>query len=293
MGNDKFDDSRPIQLSVKAATPSHLFAPAGGRVTAFECEQGAAMTSGDTPLSIDGNPKLALATAVPLWRDLALRAQGDDVKAVQQELIRLGHPVGADGRLGAQTLAALKSVLTRVGVTVEGDVVPVSSFVWLPEASATISTCDVSVGAEIASAASLATFASASPKVTVVALPTDLVSGPRVVQIGSSRYPLRDDGEVTVPDVTSLGGQAASEDSSTAGKPIDAQILLATPIDVRVVPPSSVYDIAGSSGCVASGRATYRVRLVGSQLGQSLVDFGDTHGPHHVDVPPRNRKPCA
>lgn len=60
VGHDHFDDARDVQLSITGAAPIHLFAPSPGKVTSFGCLQRATISSGCTPLSIDGNPKLAL-----------------------------------------------------------------------------------------------------------------------------------------------------------------------------------------------------------------------------------------
>ena len=50
VGSDAFDDSRRVELAVKSATPVHLFAPTNGKLTAFACEQGATINSGDAPV---------------------------------------------------------------------------------------------------------------------------------------------------------------------------------------------------------------------------------------------------
>lgn len=293
VGNDTFDDSRPIQLAVAATPPAHLHSPATGKVTAFACEPGAVIKSGDAPLSVDGIPRLALATAVPLWRDLTLQARGDDVRALQGELARLGYPLSSDGQLGRGTLAAMKGVLKAIGVTVEGDTVPLTHIVWIPAVSTTISTCDVTVGAEVAAAVSMASFANVSPKVTVVASPKDLVPGTRMVQVGASKFPIDENGYVKVPDVASLGASAPSDSVTSPAKPVEAQLVLAEPVDVSIVPPNAVYYIEGAEGCVASGRTIYRVRVLGSRLGQSLVQFLGAQAPRNVDVPPRSLKPCV
>lgn len=249
--------------------------------------------SGDAPLSIDGSPRLALATATPLWRDLTLQSRGDDVRAVQGELTRLGSPVVSDGVFGRDTLTALKRIFKGIGAPVDGDTIPVSSIIWIPQASTTIATCETTVGADVTSANSLATFASVSPRVTVVALPPDLVPGARVVQIGTATFPMQDNGEVTVSDLASLGLASSSDSPDPAAKSIDAQLALAEPVAVSIVPPTAVYRVEGTEGCVSSGRVTYRVHLLGSQLGQSFVTFSRAPTPSRVDVPPRSNEPCA
>lgn len=293
VGRDHFDDARPVQLAVTGVAPTHLFAPVSGKVTAFSCAHGATVSSGGTPLSLDGTPKLALATGIPLWRDLSLETRGDDVRAFQDELSRLGFSLTTDGVMGRNTLEAAKTAFARIGVTQESDVVSVGSLVWIPEATATISACDASVGADVQQGAALASFVSRSANVSIVDLPTGLLPGARLVIAGDSPFPVDSDGHVPVADANAFEVTATPDSSGSNAKPIEAQLVLAEPIAVSVVPPNAVYNVNGTDGCVTSHGVRYRVHIFGSQLGETLVTFAKGQAPTHVDTPAKRHASCA
>lgn len=293
VGQDHFDDARTVELSVTRAAPARLFAPVSGKVTSFSCIQGAVVSSGETPLSVDGDPKLALATATPLWRDLPLDARGDDVRAFQEELNRLGFSLETDGVMGRNTLEAARSVFGRIGMTLKSTVVSLESVVWIPAASATVSTCDTSVGADVQRGAELATFTSMSPKVSIAGLPTDLLPGARLVEAGDSRFPVDAKGEVHIADLSELGETVSPDSPESNSRPIEARLALAEPIAVSVVPPGAVYDVRGGDGCISSRGVAHHVHILGSQLGETLVTFTKGRAPTHVDTPPRRLASCA
>lgn len=292
VGQDHFDDARNVQLSVSSAAPAQLFAPGAGMVTTFPCAQGTTVTSGGTPLALDGVPTLALATATPLWRDLSLDMRGDDVRSFQNELDRLGFSLNADGVMGQNTLNAAKVALARVGITQESNVISAASIVWIPAATVTVAACDTSVGAHVQRGASLASFTGVSPNVSIVERPTDLLPGDRIVKVGDSRFQVDSSGEIHVQDVSALGAGTTPHSSGSNAKLIDAQIVLADPITVSVVPPSAVYDVQGADGCVSFKGVGYHVHILGSQLGETLVDFAEGTTPKHVDTP-ANRSPSC
>lgn len=292
VGEDHFDDARDVQLSVTGTAPVHLFAPSAGKVTAFPCAQRATVSSGGTPLSIDGNPKLALATAVPLWRDLTLETRGDDVRAFQDELARLGFPLKSDGVMGQNTFEAAKTAFAGIGVTLQPGVVAVASLVWLPAATVTVSTCEGSVGADVQQGMPLAALTRMSPRVSIVDLPTDLLPGARLVKAGTSQFRVEPDGEIHVPDVAAVGLSVAGDSPDADMKPIPAQLVLVDPVAVSVVPPGAVYNVRGSGGCVASRGVPYGVHILGSQLGETLVGFVKSPPPTRVDTPPERTLPC-
>lgn len=288
---DRFEDPRSVQLSVKASVAIPLAAPGTGRVTAFPCEPGASIVSGTSPVSIDGTPRLALATRIPLWRDLTLDSKGDDVRAIQEELGRLGHSVATDGVMGKNTQVAVAAAFAEIGVTVGQQGVPLDAIVWIPSPESRLALCEVAVGATVERGAPLATFAVSSPTVSVDKLPTDLVPGPRVVVVGESRFEVTADGIVQVRQLSEFRS-ALGLDTSAELKPIDAQLVLGEPLDVSVVAPSSIYDIHDGAGCVSSRGSAHAVDILGSQLGETIVAFRGKSTPSHVDTPPQTDTSC-
>jgi len=287
-----FDDVRSVRLAVSGGATTHLVASAAGKITAFDCAMNATMRSGDTALSLDGTPLLAVATLSPLWRDLTIDTRGDDVRAFQNELSRLGYPVQADGAMGNATLQAAVNAFARIGVRLPPNMVPLSSLMWIPAAEAQISTCDVAVGADVQPGASLATFTRTSAKVTIMDLPKDLLPGARVIRSGASRFPVAADGQVEVPDVAALGITSDSESADGHPKPVEAELVLAEPLPVAIVAPGALYDVQGKDACVAEKGVPHRVRVLGSRLGEALVDFVGRTNPSIVSVALDRNPPC-
>lgn len=293
VGQDTFDDARSVSLTVSSVASARLFAPASGKVTDFACNTGMSVSSGDALLSLDGEPKLALATATPLWRDVTVGSRGDDVRAFQQELLRLGHAIEADGVAGRRTIDVATAAFADAGIMLSGSVVRVASLVWIPAATATIATCDVPVGADVQQGGTLATFTNASPVVSVTETPSDLVPGARVVRVGTTDFPVTATGEVRIGDVWELGATAVADSSEAGSRTVDAILALAEPLAVSVVPPGSVYNVKGTSGCVSSKGVAYRVSILGSQLGETIVSFASGNRPSHVDTLSGESAPCV
>jgi hypothetical protein len=58
---------------------------------------------------------------------------------------------------------------------------------------------------------------------------------------------------------------------------------------VSSVPPSSIIALDGSGGCVESGGDLFHVRVVGSQLGQTFVQFEQGAPPNRIRLHPARR----
>ncbi len=305
MGHDVFDDAREVSVAVSSPTPVPITAPAGGRLTAFDCQPGSTFASGSAPLSIDGVPRLALATSVPLWRDLNAGSRGADVLALQDELTRLGYPVARDGEVGANTLAAARSAFESVGMDLEPTaVIPASSVLWLPAPSSTVASCDLAVGVLTSAGAILGAFTSIAPTASVVSMPTDLVDGDRVVEAAGARVlvdpsgTIRDPGGLAAlaaagsgPSADSGGADTAAGGAQGLGR-ISGRLILAEPVAVSIVPPGAVDGLSGSHGCVHSGTRSYPVRILGSRLGQTMVTF-EGPAPKRVALGHRTETPCT
>ncbi|WP_141692761.1 peptidoglycan-binding domain-containing protein [Leifsonia xyli] len=130
-----FEDKHTVEVVFSLAADTLITTQATGRITAFDCRSGSVFESGASNLSVDGSGVVNLATSVPLWRDLASGDTGEDVRALQTELTRLGFPVRADGTLGRATLRADADLLRRTGAAADTvDVVAATRFLWLPAA---------------------------------------------------------------------------------------------------------------------------------------------------------------
>lgn len=306
-----FADARSVQLDLEVAADTRVTTSRGGRVTSTECATGATVSSGASLMALDGQQLIALATVVPLWRNIGYGTTGDDVKGLQAELARLGYPITPSGVAGRETIAAVSKLFSSVGeqrsMSFELDA---SRIVWIPAPHVTVSECDATLGAQLDSGAPLITTQGPLLRASMrEPMPEHLVPGARVLQIGSASIPVGAGGVLSTPSdlaqvirtpgyrqargaaAPNASGAPASSDQ-TASNVISAEFALSHPVDIAVIPPSAVYDIHGQIGCVADARRTYAVSIVGSQLGQSYVHFESADAPSKVALAPRKAAPC-
>lgn len=308
-----FDDARGVQVSVSRGQVVRGVSNVGGHVTSYACALGQPIGSGTSFASIDGVPLLALSTTVPLWRDLMLDARGSDVKALQVELQELGYSVSSDGIYGMNTARAVG----RLFLTIDGPGsgthdsaqagLPLARVLWIPARSVTAARCDSQLGARVNSGDTLFTTAS-DTVVQVDDMPKNLVPGARVFSTGGIQAPVDADGTISDPasvaalsdaaqrsiNDSSSGGSTSEDDNSQSVKKVSGQIALATPRTTSAVPPSAIVGIDGNRGCVVSGGRAVHVSIVGSQLGQTFVDFASTAAePRTVEASPSASTPCG
>jgi peptidoglycan hydrolase-like protein with peptidoglycan-binding domain len=277
------------------------------------------MHSGQVLLGVNDDPIVLLATSIPLWRDISLGDKGDDVRALQSELQRLGYSYhGTPGVAGAGTISAARQLLHAAGDgSVVGQTVPASQFAWIPAPAVTIASCPVAVGASVESGNSLATLDGSLTRASIVQLPADLVPGERLLEINAVAVPIAAGGVVTdsaslakiastdayaqyvassasgTPAVTTDDPNASGDESSTApAAGVSAKLVLTHTMEIGVVPPSAVYSISANKGCVLGPQRAYAVSVVGSQLGQTYVRFTGNQVPARVLITPKKTSPC-
>lgn len=293
VGQTTFDDARPVRLAVVHGPETELTSPVDGRVTSFTCTPASPLTSGTSPLSVDGAPVVALATPTPLWRDLALGDRGEDVAGLQEELHRLGHDVTATGRLDRATLRAVGALRTSVGAAPTAmTAVASSAFLWLPAATTDVTTCSLSVGASVTAGDGVAVVPGRLTSIALLDAPTDLVPGARVLTLDGTDVALDPAAALTDPETLArLDALPSLRVRADDGEPVTARLALAEPVTVSVVPPSAVVGTDEQS-CVVADGAPAPVEVVGSELGQSFVSFEGTV-PDVVDVSPPAGTACA
>lgn len=93
-----------------------MVAGGSGRVTGVYVSAGSMVEAEDRILEIEARPMVAMRGSRPLWRDLAVGAEGPDVELLQKGLESLGYlSFEPDGVFGSATKAALQKWQTDHG----------------------------------------------------------------------------------------------------------------------------------------------------------------------------------
>ncbi|MDI6099430.1 peptidoglycan-binding domain-containing protein [Actinoplanes sp. NEAU-A12] len=286
-GRENLTDERTVKISLTDLPTPPLIVGIGGRVTRTACKAGEALRSGQAVARIDGKPVIALATRTPLYRDLGSGDKGDDVRALQRELHRLGHKrVEATGRYDRRTRAAMRAVQKKAGIADPEGTVTIREVLWLPAPRVVPNSCELTLGAFVSAGQ---TFAKVPPRLTSVvvnSLPSGIVPGERTIEVLGVTGPLNAQGAAT--DGRFLSELAAGQEYklllASGEKPdLSAIIRLKTAIPTVKVPPGSVFALDGDQGCVQSGDTGHPVTVVGSRLGATLVTMkGDVPAQVHV-----------
>lgn len=291
-----FADERTVQATPVMTEGTVVAVETAGTVTALSCAPGTPVVSGSSPVTVDDRPLVALATRVPLWRDLGTGATGTDVVALQDELNRLGYAAGSDGRFGRATRAAVAALLESVGVPDAPGELARGSVVWLPEPEVAVARCPLRVGATVGPGSALAESGPALTSLRFVA-PADVVDGDRVVSVAGASAavgPGQPGGVVQVVDEPLLGAVAASPElalalsGATGSATVPLRYALAAPLDLLSVPPAALAGLSGAGACLVVDGAAVPVTVVASSLGATMVRLpaGAASAPATVDAPP-------
>jgi len=277
-----YNGSRSIASFPIMSEQTQLITRAFGVMTAYYCAPGEPLASGAPVAAVGGQSVVALATEVPLWRDLAVGSTGADVLALQTELVELGYDVPMDGRFRASTQAAVRTLLGE-GPRTPG-VLPLSRVVWLPEPSVIPDECPLSVGKDVSPGSVIAGLGGSLVALELVTPPE---TGQWVADFDRTAGSVLADGVVNDPAI--IAAIAASPWLEMALAPggfdtIDLNLRLAEPIIVASVPSSAVEATGQGVGCVWSDDAARRVTIIGSSLGQTLVSFEGAQLPPDVYI---------
>src|SRR6478735_2328761 len=309
---ETFADSRPLPLSVSPGPETTLTVGRGGRITSQACSEGGQAVSGEAALSIDDEPVVYLATARPLWRDLAEGDSGADVRALQQELSRLGYSVAVDGKVGANTLGAARRLGKSAGMqSAAWQAVPADAFLWLPAPQATIGLCRTQVGQRLEAGAAFATLPAGASAAQVPDYPFGGSTTAREFVVDGLSIALDASGAVTAPEALaalaatpaylsarSAASAGGADGAGTSGSPgtsqavtVPGEVRLVDAVEALVVPPAALYAISGDDACIVHRGTAYGVRILGSQLGTTFVTKPDG-APTRVDLRPKDAPRC-
>ncbi|WP_369961918.1 peptidoglycan-binding protein [Leifsonia sp. EB34] len=295
-----FADERQAQLQVTTGPVRAVVSPRQGRLTSLSCRSGGRLESGSAFASIDGDRVVALATAVPLWRELRSGDRGEDVRALQAELARLGQPVRPDGIMGRETIRAAAAIRGAESNRAESpETVDPAHFSWIPEPEVTVGECSGIVGAPVAEGDVLVGLSVAVLSARLTTTPASAAPGARVVRVGSLEVPVDSDGAVTDARGLASIGSAPEFLSAAAGAGDDTAIpvqwSLTEPVTALVVPPSALWDVRDGSACVMPAEKSgspLEVEVLGSELGQSFVRPAEGHPVKAVRTTPQTGRSC-
>ena len=274
---ESFNDPRTVPVRPAVAADPPIASARSGRLTQALCRADQPIRSGRAVARIDDRPVLGLATALPLYRNLTSGSRGRDVRAVQQELRRLGHKVRVDGRYRAGTRAAVRSMQRKAGIARPDGRITLSSLVWLPAAQLRPAKCDARKGDQLTTGSTLFTVAGRLTSVSF-SRPDGLVPGARTLSLyGVEAKAGRD----RIADRGFLDAVAATPDYQAYvldGKKseVTATLQLRTAVQASKVPPGAVFGLVGNTGCVQSGDRAVPVTIVGAGLGAVLFTAAET-----------------
>lgn len=290
-----FADERSVAGTPVVDAPATLVLQDSGTLTVSACTAGGLIASGTSPVTVDDRPVLALATGIPLWRDLGTGSRGDDVRAVQSELLRLGQPIEVTGTYDTRTHAAVQAMLRSIGARPPSTGLLRSTLLWIPAPSVTLSTCERSAGAVVVAGELLATTTGALTGVRV-AVPAGIVEGPRTVTVegASAALPLPgEDGLTVVSDPGLLATVAASpafallQADVTRQSTLPLTIRLSEPEELLAVPPVALSALSADRACLTLAGVPRPVVVVASRLGHTMVRLPEgVDPPVEVDVVP-------
>ncbi|MFT4050989.1 MAG: peptidoglycan-binding domain-containing protein [Microbacterium sp.] len=284
-----FTDERTVQVRLTVGKAQSITSTATGTITQTFCQAGTTITSGTSLLYVDDAPVIALYTSTPLYRDLAAGDTGSDVRALQEELARLGYDVTSDGYYGWGTREAVRALEEAAGQTKPDGLLTLAEAAWLPQTDIVPDSCEAAVGQAFSGGSPLATISGVLCAVTIPSLPTSLVAGERTITLYGATIAMPAD-TTTITDAEFLAQVASSQDyaawllSADQQNP-NAKIALVQPIQVVKVPPAAVFALDGTTGCVQAGDQALPITVVGSGLGASLITLdSDQETPASVNI---------
>lgn len=275
-----FADGRKVSLRVTRGSSGKIVVHDGGIVTSRDCAPGAKWETADTPLTIDGRPRIVIASPDAFYRDLRGGEKGKDVVALQRMLASAGTSPGESGVFDVATRGALavfmesRGVPQRAGIT-RGSFV-LADVLWVPASPTVVENCEVMVGAPVSDGAAVASIV---PEVTRISLPSmaGLQEGARQLSFDSAAIAFEGDSTEDAAKIAEILAVAEVQDvlkreaASSESVSIPAVYELREEITSYAVPPLAIGGLRGDHGCVSDGKKTYPARVLSSSLGLSYI----------------------
>ena len=275
---EQFDDARTISLRVTASHAQNILFGRTGQITYNSCPENGVITSGSHEYDMDGTPLITLYTQTPLYRDLSYGDKGDDVKALQTELTRLGYASSQSGTFDWSTWNAWRQLYADYGGAAQEETFDKALVIWIPSESLATTGCAAELGSVVSDDSTTAAFTTAEgiQAIKAVSLPTDRVTGERVIEINGQAYPIGEDGAVDdLRAFTAMGsweGYTGNRKDGEQTTDVSVNYRLKQPIDVYSVPAEALVGLSKADGCIVSANGTaLKAHVVGSSLGRTLI----------------------
>ena len=254
-GVQEYTGATQVTMIPTVSQTRELVGNASGTVTEDMSSQG--LTSGKTAMKVNGVSVVALATATPMYRDLATGDKGDDVLALNNELARLGLPASAKSTTYTwNTSQGVKQLMSAAGNTSDGSL-PLTDVLWIPAASVRVNEW----------AGTVTKFSIQNGQPSELDRTVTLIGQTATLKAGTTEV---DDAEFCAKVAATQEFQSLTSDMLATG--LEASVQLVNPVQALRVPAASVIGVNGSKGCIVSGGRTIKVSIVGSELGASLVE---------------------
>lgn len=282
----EYADPRTLPLEVNLAPSVELSASASGKVTHLVCSAGVALRSGDIVMRIDDQPVVALASSVPLYRDITWGVDGTDTDALRVALGGLGYPVTETGRYDGELRNAVAAFQRDHGISPADGALLLSSVLWIPHVQSVPRECPLSVGQYYASGELFATVSGALQWLRAVQT-SDIavIPGPRRVTVLGVGATMNEDGVIDDPrevDAIESAPTFAATIAAIDSTPLTAQSSLVSPVSVVSLPPAALFDVSGSAACVEGDDGAVAVQIIGTGMGATLVQFSGDTAPSEV-----------
>ncbi|MCL2595243.1 MAG: peptidoglycan-binding protein [Promicromonosporaceae bacterium] len=289
----EYTGEQRITARLELSEEQSLTAPTGGVVRQIACEPGQTISSGDFLFMLDNRPIIALYTNPPMWRDLAVGMRGDDVTALQEELVRLGFTAPIDGQFRASTGLAVRALWREVGpANSTQQTLPLSQITWLENPEAVVTECLLAIGDRVSAGQPALVLGG---NLNAINVPTTGLSAEDLVitAVGLDlTTPLPADGRITdrafLDAYMGLHAFQMARQEGVLEQSLTTR--LATPLGLMAVPPAALYDLSGPNGCVIADGSPLAVTVMASELGQSLIAVPSPI--RTVVISPENPAPC-
>lgn len=256
-----------------------------GVVTSVGVEPGATAGVGDVLYTVDLRPVVAAEGAVPAFRDVSLRAVGEDVAQLQRFLATAGFYDGEiDGVFGSGTRQAVRDWQDGLGVDDDG-VVRRGDLVFLPSLPAQVLLGEaVAVGAELVGGEVAVQYVTGVPRfhIPLAAEQRVLVplEGEVVVSHDDVEWPAQIASVVEVPEegriemvLEGAGGGAVCGDGCVGAVPLGSTVDF--PVQVVVIPQTTGPVVPVAAITTDAAGATSVTGTDGSEMAVSIVEASD------------------